>query len=178
MTDREKWIIGLALVGAVYCAAIAAWSFSQELHPLPSWLSVAGPVGVVPTFVVAILIRRRRTAFSGSAKFTADTRRRIAASIAVSMIILGLVSLLIVVGVVPDHNIPLGQPEVVDGDYFVNFHGALTPVTKADYLRAVSAQHRTYSVIAYFLYCVAILIVAVSFENKSRLTNRGNSVRP
>jgi hypothetical protein len=74
------------------------------------------------------------------------------------------VAALVLTVVVPVPPVPPGQPEIVDGQYALNNHGVVTPVSRQVYLHALEVGQRGFVGIALVFYLVAGLVVGMTGE--------------
>jgi hypothetical protein len=121
----------MVMLGATYLALV--WLVLPVLPPLPSAvvpLTLAPAIGL--GFVCWAVSRRFEK--HGDAELSALARRsrllyRIVAATFAAYVILAVIAAVLQ----PDQDWAAGQPEIIGGHYYLNVHGGLVPITKAEY---------------------------------------------
>jgi hypothetical protein len=123
--------------------------------PAPVWLVAF--VGMFPLFGSAVIFIRRQMRV-GLGIWMRVLRRLGALSIAAIAVFVGL--LVFALRAAPSSVLP-GQPEIVHGQYVLDNHGRLTPVTREEYLRAAEAGQRNFILVGLAFYVVTVVLIEI-----------------
>jgi lysylphosphatidylglycerol synthetase-like protein (DUF2156 family) len=165
-----RTVLWLAVSGAAYAAAIVGWLWLPGYRPVPTpvWLAAVMPAVMVNGS--AVLFARRYWRRGSTQDRTRPTERvRPNPIVVVRALLAVLVTLIVVVLVLTARAragppLPPGQPEIVNGQYMLNNHGSLTPVSRELYLRAGEGLQQLGVSVAMVFYLVAGLTVGVTAE--------------
>ncbi len=188
-----KVISWLAVAGAACTAAVTAWLLLPGDRPLPGPVWTAAFTGAVPVFVAEVVLAKRywsRGAALGGPTLPAarqpgrpPTVVRVLFAVLVTLIVVILVLVVIASNASP---VPPGSPEIVDGQYVLNNHGSLTPVSQREYMHVLEVWEMGFTSIAMVFYLAAALAVLMTGERLRERTehvsggsrSRGKSTPP
>lgn len=150
-----QWVVRSAIIGAIYSAGILVWLLLPGANPVPAsvWLVAFG--GMLPLFALAVIFIRRYLRV-GLSVWRRALRKP--GGLAVASLILFVGLLVFAVRAAPSRVLP-GQPEIVHGQYVLDDHGRLTPVTREEYLRAAEAGQRNFVLIGLAFYVATVVLV-------------------
>jgi hypothetical protein len=134
--SRSGWLFDGVLWSAAavtpYTAVLLGLLLSTK-RPVPTAAVAIEMVIALPIFLFAIMFRRRYWHAGGSSVVTPTLARARAIVVgAVGVLLAMIVTALVLIVDLPDETAPLGQPEVVNGQYVLNEHGLVTPVPRLD----------------------------------------------
>lgn len=158
-----KVILGLAVAGVIYSTAVLAWLLQPGTSPVanPVWVTafVAGFVVLGSALVVA---KSGSATRSSHGRWGLKRPDRIAGAATISLVAV-FVSVLVLTVTDPLPPVPPGQPQIVNGLYAVNNHGALTYVPYQVYRNALKEMQLLFvggSLISYLAAALALGIGA------------------
>jgi hypothetical protein len=164
---RWTWVFRLAIVGAAYSASLVGWLSLPGDRPVPTIVWTTAFVGMFPVWGAALLGSRKRwpRPSAAAADLFAAVKRPTNIAVGILIILITLVVLVLVLTYVGQSTaMPPGQPEIVDGQHVLNNHGAVTPISREEYLRYSEAGQRGFVGMALLFYLGAALIVAMTAD--------------
>jgi hypothetical protein len=169
-----RWILRLAFVGASYSAGVLGWLFLPGDRPVPDPIWVAAFLGLFPVYGAAVVYASRRWRRPSAVAADPPAVKR------TDRTVIGVVSVLVALGVVvliltaagSFGDVPPGDPGIQDGQYVLNNHGEVTPISHEEYLEYSEASQRGFVGIALLFYLVAGVITAIA------ATRPGSGHRP
>ncbi|MEU7873328.1 hypothetical protein [Dactylosporangium sp. NPDC049140] len=159
-----KLILRIAVAGAAYSAGLAGWLLLPGYHPVPMLMWLVAVIGIFPVFGSALLVARRY-AHEDPAPGTPTLRRpgAVVAAVFATFAALAVAALVLTI-VASAQPLPPGQPVIEGGQYFVNDHGTLTPVSQAVYVAALETGQLGFVSISLVFYLIAVLAVGITGE--------------
>jgi hypothetical protein len=165
-------VFWFVLVAWTYAVAVNGWLQLPGDRALPVAIWMPAFVGVFPGFAAALgfLIvespRLRQMTSTGLVPvavarllLTSWRRRSTVDIVTVALPILVVATLVLLVhGTHPWDDLP-GQPDIVNGQYVLNNHGSLTPVSRQEYLRASEGVSEFFLAGAMVFYMVSGLVL-------------------
>lgn len=167
---RPGWsvLLILSFVGLLLSIGALVDSSIVALPILPQGVLIAVVVLLLPVWVAAILWLVRTGRKESNPMFYAVWRPmlrrtprswRVLASLAIALLVLAFLSSV--------SSVLMGNPEVHDGQYFLNSHGALTTVSQQAYEDSLRAHIRfTASVLTWFFLLGALVLLSASGERR------------
>lgn len=176
-----KAISWLAVVGAACTAAVTAWLLLPGDRPVPGPVWTAAFTCAIPVFGAAVVMAKRywrRGAAPGGLTLPAarpparpPTVVRVLFAVLITLIVVILTLVVIVSSASP---VPPGSPEIVDGQYVLNNHGSLTPVSRQEYMHTLEVWQMGFTSIAMVFYLTAALAVLMTGERLMERTKHLN----
>ena len=169
-----RTVLGLALSGAAYAAAILAWTTMYSDHPLPAAMDDSAFLGsFVAVGLAFIVVRKQRAGKLKPGLVRQQIRRpQVAEAVVLAAIVSVIVGALLLTAFGPDTEVVPGQPAIVGGQYVQNNHGVVSPITREQYLRAQAGSQRMVAFGALIFYLVAAGVVAAASKPIIRTSAR------
>ena len=154
---------GFAIVGAAFAASVNSWLLLPGLRPVPTPIWVIAFVGMFPVVGSSLVLAKvywlrevGRTDTGPTQRRSPQQARQRSSTIANILTVLFLawiaVVLILVFAAVSESPALSGVPDTVDGQYVLNNHGTLTPISRHDYLLAMETGQMLFAAGAMVFY--------------------------
>jgi hypothetical protein len=166
-----RWAFGLAIVGAAYSAGLVGLLSLPGSRPVSTITWSLPFVGLFPVAWVAVRGAQKRwsSPVRASADDLAAAKRPTDAAVGVLTVLLAGAVLVMILTWPPMFMRPPGQPSIENGRYVLDNRGALTAISRDEYLRyAEDDQRGAISFALLFYLSSALAIAMLDFRRPSR----------